>query len=529
MSKPIASDEPEKNSWISRIEKAQSAKQMDQWRRACDLIRDKYRYENSKTASGRRYQLLWSNIETLRGATYAKPPKAVVERRYRDKDQTAMTAGMIVERGVNFTLDMNDFNSVFENVRDDYLVYGRGVARIYYEPTMEPDDDDGLDTVDVQGLDAAKQEEAEDDQEDGEPKEKLDFESVKIKFVNREDFAHDGARTWEEVKWVAFRSYLDRDELVDRFPEKGKTIPLDAANAKNSVSKDMIGEGDPKATIWEVWDKSANKVLWVCPSETEPLDEGKPYLKLNGFYPCPKPAYGTLTNDSLAPRPDYIYYQDQVEEIDVLTQRIGSLQQQIKSIIFYKAGPSGEGFPEIERAMVSGVENKAIAIKSWDNFKEGSGGGAPIIPMPIDHIITALEACVKLRQQLIDDVNQICGIADIMRGEGNANETATAQGIKANFGTIRIRTRQAQLARFCRDTIRLVGEVICNHFHAETLMAMSNMPLPTDQDILKQMQEQAIQAQQQQMMQQQQAMQQQSQMGHNGGPPMQGQPQGAMQ
>jgi hypothetical protein len=509
-----------KNEWVSKIQRWQDAAPMRKWRASCEKIRDLYRYENSEAVKVRKYQLLWSNMETMKGATYAKAPHAEVMRRFRDKDDTARQATVMVERCINYTLDAEDFDSTFKMVRDDYLLDARGVARVVYEPVMEAVEleDDGLDAVDAEGVDKAASDEVEEAEDEGDAptEEILDFERVKLKYVHADDFAHDPARTWEEVKIVGFRSYLTREELVKRFGEDlGNEITLDAKSETKDGKQNPGEDEDPKATIWEIWDKAANKVRWVAVGYPDVLEESAPYLKFERFFPCPRPAYGTLTNDTLAPRPDYVFYQDQAQEIDALTARIASLQDSLKLVGFYPGGPKGEGTPEVERAVTPGVQNKMIAVQGWENFTTKGGGKAPIIWLPMEEVAKVLEGCVKLRQQLIEDVNSIYGLTDIMRGAGDVNETATAQGIKAQFGSLRIRTRQMELARFCRDIARLVGEVICNHFQPETIMSMANMPLPTDADVQAQMLAAQAQAMQQAAAQQQSAM-----MGHNGGPPM---------
>jgi hypothetical protein len=328
------------------------------------------------------------------------------------------------------------------------------------------------------------------------------------------------------VNWVAFRCFMTRDELCERFEEEiAQAIPLDAGPDRPNDDR-MINSGTPddKATIWEIWDKAKNRVLWIAKGYKDVLEEGEPYLKLEGFYPCPRPAYGTLTNDSLEPVPDYVFYKDQCDEIDTLTARIASLSESLKLVWFYPAGPAGEGSPEVERAVMPGFENKMIAVKSWAIFTSGANGGLPIVFLPVEQVGKILEGCVKLRQQLIEDVYQIYGLSDIMRGDGNAQETATAQQIKAQYGSVRIRERQNELARFCRDICRIIGEVLASQFNQDTLLKMANMKLPTQAELDQQAIEQQIAA-----MQQQAAMQaQQQQMQHTPmGMPSQG-PNGAM-
>jgi len=501
--------------YLDLIESAQRAPEMHEWNERCKKIRKKYRYEASQTNKTRRYQILWSNMEVMKPAVMAKAPQPVVQRRFRDSDAVGHEACDLLERACRFQVESNDFYSRLEQVRDDFLLYGRGVARVYYEPVTvtvtDEDDVDGLDTASMMGLDSEVPEEREEAAEAGNPNEVLDFEHVKLRYVQREDFVCQAARTWDEVQWVAFRAYLSKDDLTERFGQEiASNIPLDAnpeAPSSDAMNTNSSTTGISKATVWEFWDKEKQSVCWIAKGYPEVLEHGAPYLKLDGFFPCPKPAYATLTTDSLAPVPDYVYYQDQAEEIDTLTARIGALQQALKLVGFYPAGPQGEGAPEVERAMAPGFENKLIAVKSWDAFTKGNGG-APVVWLPVEQVGNLLKGCVELRQQLIQDIYQIVGISDIMRGDADAAETATAQSIKAQYGSIRIRERQQELARFSRDVVRLMAQIICDNFQPETLLKMTNMSLPSEAEL----QQQALMQQQQALMQQaQQARMQQMQ------------------
>lgn len=489
------------NEWITKINKWRNTQNLKKWRESCERIRNVYRYENSVGAKRRKYALLWSNTQLMRGVTYAKPPKADVKRRWNDKDDTARITAIMLERCINFTLDTEAYDQVFQKVRDDFLLEARGVARVRYEPVMEEVelDDDGLDGAAMRGQAEEAEDVAKDSDDEGRElgEEVLAFERVPIDYVHPDDFVTDPARTWEEVKVVCFRSFLTREQLEARFGEEvGGQVVLDAGK------EDRFGRqrapyqdepAEPQASVWEIWDKSANLVRWVSPGYRDVLEEDTPHLKFKDFFPCPKPCYGTLTSDTLSPRADYVFYQDQAEEINNLTARIASLQDSLKIVGFYPGGPKGEGVPEVERAVTPGVENKMIAVMGWDNFMTKGGNKPPVVFLPVQEVAQVLKECVELRKQLIDDVNQIYGIADIMRGDSDAQETATAQQIKGNFGSLRIRERQQELARFCRDVTRLVGEVVCNHFQPETIMSMANMPLPTDQALMQMQLEQMLQ------------------------------------
>lgn len=462
----------------------------------CDKIRKVYR--KGVTGRRRRFSILWSNVQTLQPAVYARVPNAVVSRRFKDSDPVARMATEVLERATNYSLDAFGFDIMMRQVRDDYLLDARGTAWVRYEPVMtetRPEITLTRQTLET-GADPKQGWAREDDgefiedeslvtQRDdgsaymmGEPVEELEFERVGFDYVHRDDFLHSAARFWPEVWWVARRAYLTRDELINRFGEElGRQIPLD--HTPQGVKDDDNAERERtcKATIYEIWSKRDKKVYFVSRDFPDVLAEEEPFLKLKDFWPCPKPAYGTMTSDELIPIPDYIYYQDQAEEIDDLTSKISTIEKSLKLAGFYPAGPSADGTDAIRAAMdTNDLEVTLVPVKGWSQFSE-KGGANQIQWIPLREIIQALEACVKMRDQLVSDIYQITGISDIVRGETNPNETATAQGIKAQWGSIRIRDRQMELARFSRDVIQIVAECIAEKFAPETLQEMTGVPL----------------------------------------------------
>jgi hypothetical protein len=140
------------SAWLSEIDKATNHDAMAKYDDRCGKIRERYRYEGSAFVKTRRYQLLWSNIETMKSAVYSQPPKGVVSRRYRDADPIGRAACEILERAINFTFDASNFDGVFKQVRDDFLLYARGCARIYYEPEYETEDDLNEDIEDAEDI-----------------------------------------------------------------------------------------------------------------------------------------------------------------------------------------------------------------------------------------------------------------------------------------------------------------------------------------------------------------------------------------
>ena len=173
--------------------------------------------------------------------------------------------------------------------------------------------------------------------------------------------------------------------------------------------------------------------MWVSPGVEEVLDVREPYLKLDRFFPCPKPAYATVERGSLIPVPDFYYYRDQLEEINELTARISALAEALRLCGFYPGG-SGDLAEAIETALKNTSNNaRVIPVANFQNL-----GGASlkdsIVWLPIVEVANTITSLVALRKQLIDDVYQISGISDIMRGSTDPAETLGAQQLKSQYG-----------------------------------------------------------------------------------------------
>ncbi|HEY5409204.1 MAG TPA: hypothetical protein VIJ94_00630, partial [Caulobacteraceae bacterium] len=178
--------------------------------------------------------------------------------------------------------------------------------------------------------------------------------------------------------------------------------------------------------------------------------------------------------DSLIPTPDYVYYEGQARDINDLTARIGLLTDAIRLRGFYAAG--GEAGKSLEDLFAS-ESGTLIPVDSWAAFSERGGVKGLIEWIPLDMVMSALQGCIQARKQLIDDVYQVTGIADIMRGDTDPEETAAAQRIKADWGSSRVRDKQKELARLARDLLRIMGQVIAAKFSPETLAGMTNVQL----------------------------------------------------
>jgi hypothetical protein len=72
-------------------------------------------------------------------------------------------------------------------------------------------------------------------------------------------------------------------------------------------------------------------------------------------------------------------------------------------------------------------------------------------------------------------IYEVLGISDVMRGSSRASETATAQQIKAQFGSTRIQLMQFYIAEWITEALRIKAEIIAKHFQPETIAQRSNI------------------------------------------------------
>ncbi|MER9028189.1 hypothetical protein [Mesorhizobium sp. M0674] len=399
----------------------------------------------------REFQIFWANIEVLKPSMYSRPPVPVVAPRFQDRRPLPRTASELVERSTAVTFDRQNIDGVMRLVRDDLATIARGCMWIRYETKSR---ENGY------------------------------TETVCIEHKNRRDFVHDPARNWKEVDWVAGGAWMTRKEMRKRFKATSGNAYQDAEFAKRKDDKNNT-DGKLKARVWELWSKSENKVVWLSPGVDVVLDEGAPHLTLENFFPCPQPAYGTLQPESLIPVPDYVFYKDQIEEINDITNRISALTEALQVRGFYPAG-AGEIGDAIEAAVKTRDPRQImVPVSNWAAFGNGSAKDT-IVWLPTDMVASTITQLIALRKQLIEDIYQISGLSDIMRGESNPNETLGAQQIKTQYGSVRIRDRQNELVRIARDAARIIAEVMAENFQSKTLLEMSQMELPSDADIAKQ-------------------------------------------
>lgn len=473
--------------WVDEIDLYERT--MEKWHKRGKKIYKRYKdIRSTREEAVTRFNVLWSNVQTRLPALYARDPKPEVERRFKDRDPVGRQVAEILERALDYTIQhVNPFGRIIRQCVLDYELPGRGVCWVRYVPhfhklELSPEQSPTIggpsDTA-PEGRGATQETKAEgeeitDDADDEVEDEELGYEETLLDYVYWEDYGHTWARTEDEIRAKWRIVYLSPDELTERFglsKAELEKIPLEWS--PRNLNDGKIDTKQKKARVYEIWDKQEHEVCWIIKNYPEELDRKEDPLKLEGFFPCPAPMYANLATDELIPTPNFIYYADQASEIDELSTRITAIGKALKVAGIYDSSASG-----LDRLFAEGVENQLIPIDGWMALKEKGGIAGVMELIPLKDIAEALGNLREQRQMMIDDVYQITGLSDIIRGLSEPEETATAQQIKGQFAVLRISDAQSEVQRFCRDILRICAQVIAG-YDIETLKKISGVKLLT--------------------------------------------------
>ncbi len=457
----VPEDKDDARPFIKMIKQAQAV--FDGWQAICDDIEKLYANCEQLAATGRdrQFQIVYANLEVMKGAIYARAPRPTAVPEFETSDRVVRKAAEMLERCSTVSFRLGKVHEeVLLHCRDNLALCGRAVPWLRYY---------------------------------GAPRGNGFHEKLIWEWVSRKDFLHEPARCWYQVGWVARRDFLTERQGKKRFDRRGKGGQY-LERRWSGISYVNADDTDPdykfqrKAEVWQLWHKETREVIWVHLGKDEILDRrpaAEVLADLEDFFPCPCPAYGTVEPDTLKPVPDVLFYKDQVEEIYALTNRIAALTQQLKLKGFYPSGVEELG-EALERMFKEEGDDRAL-LEGLSNFAALGGKSLQesIVWLPIKDIIEAIRACVEMRRELKDDVYEISGISDIMRGETDPNETKGAQDLKSQYGSLRIRGKQGEMIRLADDMLAMGAEVMAEQFQPATLLSMSQMKkdLPTHDQI----------------------------------------------
>lgn len=467
--------------WATRWQMEISAAQkwIKKWHKQSDKVVERYLDNREKDVDdvSTKLNLFNSNITTLQSMLYGRMPKVEVDRRFADQDDdVARVAGQILQRILNTDIESagEDYSHVLRTALGDRLIVGLGTARIKYDfeeqisqvpPQVDP----------ISGMELAP-----------------GYEDVQIVdewcdtvYLHWKDLLWSPCRTYAEMRWRAYRSYLTRDELVARFGEElGNAVPLNSKGPTYDKTKDSVVNKElwDQAEVWEIWDKQNKKVFWYVEGFDRILDMKDDPLELDGFYPEPPPMMSNVTSSKYMPKADYTMAQDLYVQIDILETRISLLTAACKAVGVYDKGNDG-----IQRVFMEGVENQLIPVDNWAAFAEKGGLKGVVDWIPIEEVANVISILSDKQDRMINQLYQVTGMADILRGASSeGGVSATEQKIKAKFASIRVQALQDEFARFASDLQRIKAEIIARHYQPYCILQQSNIEATPDAAVAQQ-------------------------------------------
>ena len=468
--------------WAEELNNSMKAR--EPWWKRADKIVNRYigkstAHSRDENSSGFDLNLFHSNTKTLGDMLYGNTPKIDVSRRYaQPNDDVGRVAAEMMDRMLNMDIAENgsEIDAVFRSVLQDRLLAGLGCAKVRY--TMESEEvlvqnpETGLPMQDAAGQPLME--------------EKLISEDAPVDYYYWGDVLWGWCRNWADMPWIAFRSYMTKDELRERW---GDDVAEGAKLKKQTKSTSNEGEEDRdtdsawmKAEVWEVWCKETRKVHWIILGYDKQIEEKDDILGLSGFWPVPPFFIANVTTSLYSPTPDFVLAQDLYNEVDKLQTRIAVITEAVRLVGVYDSSSTNLG-----KMFDSNGDNTLIPVENWALFGENGGLQGQIEWLPLSDVVGALQQLIGVRDQTIALLQQTTGMSDVMRGSlDNQYEGVGQTETKTKFGSVRIQALQEQFARFAGDLMQIKAEVICRHFSPETIYKRSNMEFSVDAELVPQ-------------------------------------------
>lgn len=413
--------------------------------------------DDRKLRRTKRFPLFNANVDILQNALFARIPRPDVNRRFKDPDDhVGRVAALILQRALVTELESSSaFKDVSKSVIKDMLVVGLGAGWVRYEsetaedPQITDDEDDELA-----------------DRADASPV--LKDQQTPIDYVHWKDLRWRACRTWNENSWVGRRVFMCEDDAKERFGERANYLSYTSEKFRD-INTDGRNEPqfniEPQAEVWEIWDKDTKKVYWICESAPTALDIKDDFLGLPDFFPTDRPLVSNVSTSKFIPQADYTQFQDQYNDLHEVNNRISRLVKACRL-----AGVYDDSQPAVKLVLEGAAEHQLIPIKNWGSFTDKGGVRGAIEFIPLQEVAAVIAELEKQREALKQQIYELTGISDIVRGASSPYETAAAQGMKAQYASIRLQGKQADVADYLSGMIRRKAYLMIKFYTPERLL-----------------------------------------------------------
>jgi hypothetical protein len=401
---------------------------------------------NDSYSKERSYNIFYSNVNVLVASLFNTMPKPDIQRRFfkrleGDKLKSSLYSEVakISSGALEYYGDKADLFSVIEKTIENSVKLGRGVSWIEYEPTIEKDEL-GQDIVTDR---------------------KINLISLKP-----EEFLINSADSDRSIWWSARRHLLTREDLKSRFDYEAEDREL-SFEPPNHISKQTEQK---RGEVWEVWEKVGKKRLFILMSsfKNEFLEVVDDPYKLECFFPY-KSIHWLDDGKSIVPKPEYTVYKKKAIEVDEISEKSAKIEEEVKYVVLMSASNK-----DTSKQIADSENGDVITIPE---IAVDGAIGKYVGTVPVDAAMQLVDHLDNKIERLKADIYDITGISDIIRGVSDPRETAEAQKIKGQFGSLRFIRRQKVVQEHIRQLFRIIVEIICEHWDAETLAEITAVDL----------------------------------------------------
>ena len=445
--------------WLERI--AAADKREDGWQKDAKQAESTYLAGcDGEDGEEPEFNILHSNVETIVPSIYNSAGKPDIRPRHNNRYPVAKAVADILERSIIALVDDSRMDAEVEQCAQDIFVAGRGVVRVKFDADVTEQPVMAQDPMTGQPMPQIG--------EDGQPatQEVVTNERVEYEVVSWRDFRMGPASRWKEVPWVAFRHCIAQ-EVLEKIEDPTLAEVQTDPEQKAEDSKDDVH-------IWEIWCKETGNVYFIVDETHKVLSIKPDPLKLSGFFPCAAPVQPITATGKMTPVCPFKIFEDLAEELNTITRRIRGLTDVMKA----RGAMAGDAGAIDDLA--SAGDGEIVMLSDMENIMAQGGLEKAVMWWPIDRIIQVIRELNVQREQTKQLIYEITGISDIIRGQGAASETATAQQIKTQWGSLRIKKMQRMVERLVRELFVMTAEIISLHFSPETLQKLAGVQIPQE-------------------------------------------------
>lgn len=428
---------PEQAKWQERIRDA--------------IKRDKTFLKQAKEAlqifrmeEGKRpeFNALVTTAEILLPALYSEVPQPDVQRRSFSYSPEKSIEARIAEYTLRYLLDQNNpniptFHETMKLSALESYIAGRSTIRMVFSADVQ----DGQVTNEIQ----------------------------EFKLFTHDRFLHSEAQFWQDVTWFAFIHYMTKEECE----EQELVLPEQAYNCNSlEIEKDkevkQEGRKGTYARVYEIWDKTARKVIYYNEYAEDLLKTLDDPYQLEGFFPNMQPLTFCYTGRLDVYIPPYEYFRNRVRELNKVTERLDKVVEAMRV-----RGAYNGNNPDMER-VAKLADNEFMPVTSAVDLANG-GLDKHIWVWPIEKLAAVHQNLLNHRATIKQDLDEITGVSDVMRGSNKASESAEAVKMKGQWGNVRMTVRQSDIANYIQAIYRLMLELAITSFTPAALAQMTQL------------------------------------------------------